>query len=353
MPESSVVMPPEPSDGPWVQTAGLRMATTLFEQSAAVVPLPPAPHPVVIAEYGAGNARNGLVPIGAAVTALRKRIRPEHPIAVTHTDVPENDFSTLFRNLRDDPGSYLHTDRATYAAAVGRSYLQQILPSESVHLAWSAWAIHWLSRVPAIIGDHIQVSYSSDESVRAAYARQAAYDWHEFVAFRGRELSPGGRLVVLTMGQDEDGRFGLAPLLDALILSLAEVRDSGLITDDERRRMQLPVIGRGERDFRSPFAPSGRFERLQITHLELVSAPDRFWQQFQIDGDAKAFATGWARFARAATFDAFRPALGNADATRQAQVGDALEAALARQLEAAPEPVSIPVAHIVIEKLRR
>ena len=59
MPESSVVIPPEPSDGPWAQTAGLHTATTLFGQAAQTVPLPAAPHAVVIAEYGAGDARNG------------------------------------------------------------------------------------------------------------------------------------------------------------------------------------------------------------------------------------------------------------------------------------------------------
>lgn len=347
MPESSVVIPPEPSDGPWAQTAGLHTATTLFGQAAQTVPLPAAPHAVVIAEYGAGDARNGLAPIGHAIAVLRKRIRPEHPITVAHTDTPDNNFSTMFRTLHDDPRSYLRGDRAAFAVAVGRSYLTQILPSESVHLAWSAWAIHWLSAVPAAVSDHIQVSYSADASVRAAYARQAAHDWHEFVAFRGRELCPGGRLVVLTMGADEGGQFGLGPLLDALMHALSELQADGLITDYDRRAMHVPIVGRTEQDFRSPFAPSGRFERLRITHLTITNAADRFWLQYRIDGDAKAFGAGWARFARAATFGTL---LSDLDSARRTQVADALEAALARLLGAVPQPMPIPVAHIVIEK---
>lgn len=350
MPESSVVISPEPSDGPWAQTAGLLTATTLFEQAAEAVPLPTAPHPVVIAEYGAGDARNGLVPIGHAITLLRKRIRPEHPIAVAHTDTPDNDFSAMFRTLHNDPRSYLRTDRAAFASAVGRSYLTQILPSESVHLAWSAWAIHWLSAVPAAVSDHIQVSYSADASVRAAHARQAARDWHEFVAFRGRELCPGGRLVVLTMGHDEGGQFGLGPVLDALMHALSELQDTGLITEYDRRGMHVPIVGRTEQDFRSPFAPSGRFERMRITHLTITNAADRFWMQYRIDSDAKAFGAGWARFTRAATFDALLAAV---DSARRTQVADKLESTLARLLSAAPQPMPIPVAHIVIEKQER
>ena len=115
----------------------------------------------------------------------------------------------MFRTLADDPDAYLRKDAATFASAVGRSFYTQILPSNSVNLGWSSWAIQWLSRIPAPIPDHVQVAYSSDEAVRAAYAKQAAHDWHEFIAFRGRELCPGGRLVVMTMGRRRGRRVRL------------------------------------------------------------------------------------------------------------------------------------------------
>ncbi|MUL65219.1 SAM-dependent methyltransferase [Mycobacterium sp. CBMA 234] len=353
MPESSVVVQPDPLGSSRLQTVGLRTATKLFELAAAEVPIPPAPQPVVIAEYGCGNAHNGLLPIGAGIVGLRKRTRPEQPIAVTHTDIPDNDFSAMFRTLRDDPFSYLRTDRATFASAVGRSYLSQVLPSESVHLGWSAWAIHWLSRMPTDVTDHIQASYSADARVRAACARQAAHDWHEFIAFRGRELSPGGRLVLMTLGQHDDGRPGLEPLFDGIMQALSDLRTQRLITDDELRRMHLPIVGRSEADFRSPFAPSGRFERLEITHLMVTDEPDRFWQRYQIDGDAIAFAKSWVGFTRAAVFDTLLSALGPADPNRAHQLADALEAALIELIVAAPEPMPVPVAHIIVQKQRR
>lgn len=353
MPESSVVVQPDPLGSSRLETVGLRTATKLFEQAAAEVPLPPAPHPVAIAEYGCGNAHNGLLPIGAGIAALRKRIRPEHPVVVTHTDIPDNDFSALFRTLRDDPFSYLRSDRATFASAVGRSYLSQILPSEGVHLGWSAWAIHWLSRMPSDIPDHVQASYSADAQVRAACARQAAHDWHEFIAFRGRELSPGGRLVVMTMGQHDDGRLGLEPLFDALMQALSELQSQRLITADEFRRMHLPIVGRSEADFRSPFAPSGRFERLQITHLMVADEPDRFWQRYQTDHDATAFAKSWVGFTRAAVFDSLLAAVDPADPSRRCQLADTVAAALIDLLSAKPEPMPIPVAHIVVQKQAR
>jgi hypothetical protein len=354
MPESSVVVRPEPEDsGSYtaasrLQAAGLRPAMALYEQAAATVPLPAAPYPIVLADYGAANGHNSLLPIGAAIAVLRRRTRPEHSILVAHTDLPDNDFTAMFRTLADDPDSYLRKDPAAFASAVGRSFYSQILPSNSVHLGWSAWAVQWLSRIPAPVPDHIQPAYSADASVRAAYARQAANDWHEFIAFRGRELSPGGRLVVMTMALDDQGEFGFRPVMAAIMAALTELVAEGMLTDDEVRRMVVPTVGRRAVDFQAPFAPSGRFERLEIEHVEVFDAEDRYWRQYRVDGDAKAFGQRWAAFLRAAVVPTMAAAL---DPGRDAaSFAGRLSDEVATRMAAAPEQSQIPMAHLVLVK---
>ena len=359
VPESSVVVRPEPMESETytvssrLQAAGLRPAIALFERAAETVPLPRSPQPIVIADYGASTGHNSLLPISAALPVLRSRTRPEHSILVVHTDVPDNDFTVMFETLANDPDTYLRRDAATFASAVGRSFYSQIIPSNSVHLGWSSWAVQWLSRVPSPIPDHVQVAYSADENVRAAYAKQAARDWHEFVAFRGRELCPGGRLVVLTMALDEQGGFGYRPLLSALVDTLSELTGDGLLSEDEIRGMCLPFVGRRESDFLAPFAPSGRFERLSIEHIEVFDAEDRFWTQYQIDHDATGFARLWTAFARASVFPTLASALaGGRDDSRSAQFFDRLEAGMTERLAAAPEQMQIPLAKLVLTKQR-
>jgi hypothetical protein len=359
MPESSIVVRPEPvgsgsyTAGSRLQAAGLRRAITLFEQAADVVPIPRSPRPIVIADYGAANGHNSILPIGAAIGRFRARTRPEHSVLVTHTDVPQNDFTALFRTLSDDPDTYLKKDHATFASAVGRSFYTQILPSNSVNLAWSSWSILWLGKVPAPIPDHVVVSSTGDENARTVYAKQAAHDWHEFVAFRGRELSPGGRLVVMTLAIGEAGDVGYRPLLDGVMETLVEMSARNLVTEDEVRRMTIPIVGRRERDFLSPFAPSGTFERLTIQHLEVFEAEDRFWAQYQIDKDATTLGAQWAAFLRAATFPSLLPALHERDAGHQALFLNELEYGVAARFAAAPEQMRIPLALVVIEKKER
>jgi hypothetical protein len=353
MPESSNVVRPEPkgsihhTESSRLQAAGLRSAIALFEQAAQAVPLPRPPQPIVIADYGAATGHNSLLPIAA----LRARTRSEHAVLVAHTDVADNDFTALFHTLAEDPDSYLKRDDATYASAVGRSFYSQILPSNSVTLGWSSWACQWLSRVPGPVADHVQVAYSNDAEIKAAYARQAAHDWHEFVAYRGRELGPGGRLVVLTMAIDEDGRFGYELLLTAMVDALDALRADGLLTDDELCGLSLPLVSRSVADFLAPFAPKDRFESLTVEHLEVFHAEDRFWAKFLLDQDATSFGSQWAAFARVSVFPTFAAALGGGVTDpRRGEFLDRLETDVAARVAATPEPMLIPLAKVVLAK---
>jgi len=357
VPESSIVVRPEPMEsGSYtaasrLRATGLLGAIKLFEEAANAVPLPKPPQPIVIADYGASTAHNSLLPICAAIAVLRKRTRPEHSVLVAHTDVADNDFSVLFQTLADDPDSYLKKDAASFASAIGRSFYTQILPSNSVNLGWTSWAIQWLSRVPTPVPDALQVAYSGDEDVKAAYAKQAAFDWHEFVAFRGRELCPGGRVVVMTTAIGDDGEFGHRPLFRGMLAELADLVAQGLVTDDEVRRMCIPMVSRRAGDFLSPFAPKGRFERLEVEHLEVFDAEDRFWTQYQVDRDAKAFGAQWAAFARASVFPSIAAALdGGRTDPRRVEFMDRLEAGVAARMAAEPEQMQIPLAQLVLWK---
>ena len=359
MPQSSKVVRPESPGSPSytaasrLQAAGLQSGIDLFVSAAQVVPLPAPPQPIVIADYGASTGLNSLLPINAAIAALRGRTRKEHAIVIAHTDVADNDFTALFRTLSDDPDSYLHGDAAVFTSAVGRSFYQQILPSYSVTLGWTSWATHWLSRV-APVPDHILPACSADAAVRAACVRQAAEDWHEFVAFRGRELVRGGRLVVLTMGADESGEFGMRALIDVLYATLQELVGAGLITTDELVGMSLPIVGRTEEDFVAPFLPKGRFEGCSIEHLEVFDAEDRFWQRYQVDGDANVLGAQWASFLRAAVFDALIGGLrGGAADPRVPRFRDELERGVAARLAAAPTRMRIRMAKLVLAKAPR
>lgn len=356
MPESSIVVRPEPAGSPSrrLQAAGLAHAIGVFEQLATAVPLPAAPQPIVVADYGAATGYNSLLPIGAAIAAFRRRTGRDHAVLVAHTDLPDNDFTALFTTLAEDPDSYTRKDSASYPCAIGRSFYTQILPSQSVTLGWTSWATMWVRRageeLPAF-DDHIHVEHSDDTAARQAYARRAAQDWHDFVAFRGRELSPGGKLLVLTAGVDGEGRFGYRPLLDAVVAVLDEQVGEGLLSPGEVAGMTIPMLGRSEKELRAPFAPAGRFESLTIERLEVFDGEDRFWTRYLLDGNAAALGAQWAAFTSAAILPSLIVGLaGGTGDPRAAEFARRLETGVAARLASSPQQVQIPLALVVLAK---
>jgi SAM dependent carboxyl methyltransferase len=334
-----------------VQAAGLSPAVSMLESAARTVALPAGSHPIVIADYGSSQGRNSLLPLSAAVAILRGRIGFTRAISVVHTDLPENDFSVLFQTLNTDPNSYLRHDRTVFASAVGRSFYEQVLPSESVTLGWTSWAVQWLSRVPSTIPDQIQVAYSHDAPARDAFSRQAAEDWRQFLTHRERELCPGGKLTVITMAVDENGDFGYRPLLNALYSALLDMVDAGFLEREEIRRMAVPTFGRSRADFEAPFGPQRQFGSLRLEEVDVFYGEDHFWSDFECHGDAQAFASRWAAFSRASIFPTLAASLqgGRADA-RAAQFCERLETETTARLARNPKRMRIPLAKILIAK---
>jgi hypothetical protein len=334
-----------------VQASGASPAVPLFERAAAEVPLVAHPETIVIADYGASEGRNSLVPLGAAVRVLRARAGSTRAIMVVHTDLPTNDFTTLFRTLTEDPGSYLRHDPAVFASAVGRSFYEQLLPDCTVSLGWSSWSVQWLSRTPGVISDTVQVAYSRNAAARAAFHEQSERDWSAFLGCRARELCPGGHLVVLTMGLHDDGSFGYAGVMEAMLGGLEDLVREGLIREAEVRHMVIPTVGRSRKDLERPFVATGRFADLRIAQLEVFDADDRIWSQFERDGDAAAFGARWAAFSRASVFQSLARGLdaGAADPRALAFIS-ALEARMAARLSAKPQKTVIPLAALTLVK---
>jgi hypothetical protein len=332
-----------------VQAAGLLPALLLLERAAEGVALLP-PHPIVLADYGSSEGRNSLLPMAAAIAALRQRIGPEQAICVVHTDLPSNDFAALFQTLADDRDSYLRGDPAVFPSAIGRSYFEQVLPANSVTLGWSSWAIQWLSRVPATIPDHVQVAYSRDPGARDAFARQAREDWRTFLIHRSKEMRPGGRLVVLTMATDDEGSFGYTQLLEAIYATLVAMVGEGFLRAEELRRMAIPTVARTRADFTEPFA-GGYFSDLTVEHLEIFYRDDRIWVQFEANGDAHAFGAQWAAFSRASVFPTLAAALDDGrDDKRSTEFIGRLESGVTERLAAAPARTLIPLAQMSLVK---
>src|SRR5262249_10836794 len=133
---------------------GAALALPLLEKAIQNMKLDPHGRSVVIADYGSSQGKNSLAPMQFAIRNLRPRIGEDRPILIFHIDQPTNDFNSMFEVLATDPDRYVLHGSHLYPCAIGRSFYENVLPPESVHLGWSSYAAVWLSRIPTLIPGH-------------------------------------------------------------------------------------------------------------------------------------------------------------------------------------------------------
>jgi hypothetical protein len=332
--------------------AGAALALPLWEETVKSVDLEPGDQPVVIADYGSSQGKNSLVPMQVAIRALRNRLGTYRPISVFHIDQPSNDFNTLFEVLDADPDRYFLNDANVFPSAIGRSFYENVLPPDSVHVGWCSYAAMWLSRIPASIPGHF-ISLCSAGTARAEFDRQGAQDWESFLSLRAKELRRGARLLVVLPGVDDNGVAGFEPLFDDLNAILAEMVEEGAITANERAAMVVAAHPRRKRDLLAPFASTGIFHGLTVEGFEMFALQDAAWADYERDGNKEAWAAQHASFFRSA----FTPSLGsalahvrpdNAEALRI--FGDRLEDGLKRRLATKPAALHSIVQAVVLAK---
>ena len=330
-----------------IPAGGGSLALPYLEEAARSCSLPAASDPIIIADYGSSQGKNSLAPMRAAIKCLRTRVGAERPVLVVHIDQHANDFNTLFDVLHRDPERYSMDDPNVFPAAIGRSFYENVFPSEQVELGWCSYSAIWLSRIPALIPGHF-VSLASTGEVRAAFERQAVDDWRLFLSLRSRELRPGGRLVVVLPGLSNAGVSGFEPLFHSANAVLEDLVNDGVISHNERKQMALGAYPRRRAQLLEPFSGDGQFQSLSVEHCELFDLPDAAWADYQLDGNGEALASRHAAFFRAI----FVPSLSSPirDAGRRQPFADYLEQKLKQRLGERLTPLHSFVQVVVLLK---
>jgi hypothetical protein len=317
------------------QRGAVAFGLPLLEHAIGAVPLPGPGEVLQVADYGVAGGKNSMEPMRTIIGGTRRRSSEDLAISVFHTDLPTNDFDTLF-TLLASPDSYLQGTSNAFAYAGGQSFYERIFPDSYIHLGWNAIAIHWLSRVPATIPGHIW-SNRAVGTVKEAFARQSEGDWRAFLDHRSHELRPGGRLVVLGGASDDEGGSGAEGLMDMANAALQEMVDGGTLRSSEYERMAIPTYNRTLKEFQAPFSAGSADSTLELESSNEVVLPDPFWPEYEQSGDTHAFAADYEEFFRAA----YGPSLfGELDTARapqeRQQIADAFYDSLRKKVAADP-----------------
>lgn len=318
--------------GRYNANASAQAASSVFgldrvRAAAASAPLGPA-GAVTIVDYGASEGLNSLAPVATAVEAVRGARGEAQPVWVFHTDLPGNDFGSLFDTVANHPGSYRRP--GVHTAAIGRSFYEQLLPDGAVSVGWSSIAVHWLRAVPGPLSGFWFTTASPAQYV--TWERAAAADWRAFLDARAGEMLPGARLVVVVGAAHGDGparRSGAERVMGCVAEAVTGLVGRRILTSAEQSAMTIPAWYRTPDEWRAPFDERGD---LVLEDLEFVDLGDPLWHR--TGGELPAYAAT----AAAALRVSFGPSLlRGLDPHRRAAVGTELfDHHLAGAIETAP-----------------
>ena len=213
-----------------------------------------------IADYGAADGGTSQQ-MWDMVIGSRRNAGDIRQIEMIYTDLASNDFSTLFRMMQGMQGNPIHAYQThfenVFVHGCGTGFHKQLMASASLHLGFSATAMHYVSAKPMEIPSHVHAT-CADSISQNAFAQQAALDWQNILLARAAELVPGGRFICLNFGINAEGHYlgntGGKHMFDHFHKFWRALHVQGTITKDEYERATFAQYYRTMEEFCAPFA---------------------------------------------------------------------------------------------------
>jgi len=201
---------------------------------------------VRIADYGCSGGRNSIAPMRHIISTL-KDLSPDIRVECILEDLPSN----AWQQAMEQVGALRSGLSNLQVLCAGTSFYNQVCANNSVDLAYSYVASHFLSE-PQPLATHV-LMHESRNGEKKAWEQQATKDWKNFLLIRGRELKEGAKLMVSTMSRDEAGYSWKA--FSYLVWDAIErVRANGGLTKSEVEALCIPACLRSEADIMAPFS---------------------------------------------------------------------------------------------------
>jgi hypothetical protein len=340
-------------------TVGARLvidkAGDLVAHAVAALPVETGAGAFSVADFGAADGGTSLDLMRRIVGLVRARA-PARQIAIAYTDLPHNDFSALFRLTQgligDTTSPPLAATQDLFLSGIGTSFYRQLLPDATLDLGFSATAMHWISRKPGPIADHVQ-AVGATKAEQEPFRAQAREDWETILLHRARELKPGGRLIVANFCVDEQGRYlgntGGVNMFDTFARHWRDLWAAGRITEAEYRAATFQQFYRTPAEFAAPLNdPTSSVSRtgLRLEHVSTTVTPCPYAADFARHGDPVAFAhayvptlRSWSETVFAGALDPVRPM------AARAAIIDAFYGAYEAEVAARPDGHAMDYVH--------
>lgn len=191
-----------------------QMATAVLEavKDRLVARKHESPQPFRVLDLGCADAGTSL-PLMHHICQLVRAAEPQTPIEIVYEDQQTNDWTCVFERVHhviptsSAPAKDIADYGNVFVWATGTSFYKQCVTAESVDVAFSSTAMHWLTDAPCTIPDALHPACTKDPVVQAQFRKRGVEDMATILQHRAAELKPGGWFVLTNFAVDADGQF--------------------------------------------------------------------------------------------------------------------------------------------------
>lgn len=219
----------------------------------------------IIADFGSSYGQNSIQMMKIILECLHQRNKLHHTPLIIHLDLPTNNWTKFFQTLT--------MEKSFHSFALGRSFYEQCLPTNSLSIGFSHASLHYLSKRPCQILHHCYIHFAQVRE-REQFRQQAKNDFQIFVEHRARELRSGGVLILSIPSVNEKDEMGFHRYFH-LIYQCAQV----FFSDDLLEEFTLPFYLRSSAEC----LDVDLFKRcaLKLIHMQFVCLKPWIFHQYQ------------------------------------------------------------------------
>ncbi|XP_056697986.1 probable jasmonic acid carboxyl methyltransferase 2 isoform X2 [Spinacia oleracea] len=213
------------------------------------------PECLMIADLGCSSGPNSLMVVSEIIDTIdeeRKNLNRKSPkFGVFLNDLQGNDFNAIFNLL---PSFYQSLKEKKdsdfgpcFVSGTPKSFYGSVFPDQFLHFVHSSYSVHWLSQVPrglesrngeALNKGNIYIAKTSPPEIAQAYYAQFKEDFTLFLRSRGKEMVPGGHMVLTLQGSVQ--RNDPDSLWELLGSTLHTMVQEGVIEQEKLDRFNMP-----------------------------------------------------------------------------------------------------------------
>lgn len=237
-----------------------------------------------IGDFGASQGRNSVDAIKILIKDFHNEVGNKVSTMIYHEDLPQNDWNTLFdvsKEEADEPN--------TFVAAIGRSYLYQVLPPSTLHFGWSMFAFHWLNE-KACDAPHNIFPFLNPPDIKAKWDALAEKEWDKNISCRAKELKVGGKFIMVSIAEVEKSWFAYA--MDKVLKDMIQ---KGKVTKEEYENTTVWLCWRTKEEIEKPLSKYN----LRLDVSKSLTILDPVVQEFKENGDVSMLKESYIGYVRA------------------------------------------------------